>query len=73
MINKILRRFDLVPSIGLAVGVTSLMFQTKVLYPWHEDISKQLDEMNKKIESVEKIENKNVQTTEVGKNKPAFL
>ena len=50
MINKILRRFDLIPSIGLTVGLISLTFQIKVLYPWHKDISKQIENINNKIE-----------------------
>ena len=54
MINTILRRFDLVPSVGVIVGLASYTFQVKVLYPWHEKLERDLEEVSQKVEEVSK-------------------
>jgi hypothetical protein len=37
------------PFINLAVTTTALTFQTTVLYPWHNKLSKQLEKIEVKI------------------------
>lgn len=45
MLPNFLKRFDLVPTLGLVVSLTTLTFQTQVLYPWHEKISQEIAEL----------------------------
>lgn len=44
--------------IGILISSTAFLFQVKVLYPWHKEISNQFLEMelriNKKIENINK-------------------
>jgi len=47
MFRNFFKRSDLVPVLGLAVGTTTLFFQTQVLYPWHEKISQEIAEIKK--------------------------
>ncbi len=51
MLQKFLKRFDLVPTIGLIVGLASFSFQTQVLYPWHEKLSLEIEELKTKLDS----------------------
>jgi hypothetical protein len=43
-INKFL------PLINLIIGTTALGFQTQVLYPWHNDLDKKFDSLEKKFD-----------------------
>lgn len=36
--------------VGLGVAVTALGFQTMVLYPWHHELSTQIDDLKQVIE-----------------------
>ena len=51
MINKINK---ILPAFNLIIGSTALAFQTKVLYPWHNDLDKKIDILNKKIDEIKK-------------------
>jgi hypothetical protein len=42
------------PLFNFVIASSALIFQTTVLYPWHKDISKQIDKMDKKIYKIDK-------------------
>ncbi len=44
-----------IPYIGLFVGCCALAFQTMVLYPWHDKLSEEFDQLEHDIRRVEKI------------------
>lgn len=35
--------------LNTAIGISAFLFQVTVLYPWHNDISKQIDSIDKKL------------------------
>ena len=35
--------------LNTAIGISAFLFQVTVLYPWHNDISKQIDAIDKKL------------------------
>ena len=46
MLNKI-NKF--LPIINLTIGSIALYFQTTVLYPWHNELEKKFDKLDKRI------------------------
>ena len=38
---------------NITIAVTSLGFQTTVLYPWHEELSKDIRRLEAKIDKIE--------------------
>jgi hypothetical protein len=50
-INKVL------PVINFIITSTDFAFQTKILYPWHNDLDKKFDTLDKKFDSlIKKLE-----------------
>ncbi len=43
-----------VPKINLIFASSALFFQTTVLYPWHNKLSSELQDINKKIDDIKK-------------------
>ena len=43
-INKFL------PIINLVISSTALVFQTRVLYPWHNNLNQKFNKLNEKID-----------------------
>jgi hypothetical protein len=52
--NKTILVMNRVPLINLAVTTTALAFQTNVLYPWHNEISKELKEIKEIVSKTPK-------------------
>jgi hypothetical protein len=48
MFNKINK---LLPLVNLIITSTAFAFQTKVLYPWHNNLDKKFDTLDKKFDS----------------------
>jgi hypothetical protein len=58
MIRRLFRRANrYMPFVNFAVSFTALTFQTTVLYPWHEELSKELKLLKetKDLKSVKSI------------------
>jgi hypothetical protein len=49
----------LVPAAGLIVSSIALRFQMKVLYPWHEDLSRQIEGLDRNIKLLQEEVKKN--------------
>ena len=56
MINRITKSIfreqkhrDIITLIGTCVSITALTFQITVLHPWHLQLSKQFNELEKKV------------------------
>ena len=50
MFSRIVERFSRhVPLVNFALSSAGLMFQTCVLHPWHNQLSKQMDQLNKQL------------------------
>jgi len=45
----------LAPYLGIAVGVSAFTFQVKILYPWHKEISHDLNRVEQKLDNIENI------------------
>jgi len=43
----------IIPVIGLTASITSLWVQLYVLNPWHTHISKQINQLDKKIDNLD--------------------
>uniref|UniRef100_A0A6C0D3G5 Uncharacterized protein n=1 Tax=viral metagenome TaxID=1070528 RepID=A0A6C0D3G5_9ZZZZ len=50
---------SLVPAAGLIVSSVALRFQMKVLYPWHEDLSRQIEGLERNIKLLQEEVKKN--------------
>jgi hypothetical protein len=50
---------SLVPAAGLIVSSIALRFQMKVLYPWHEDLSRQIEGLDRNIKLLQEEVKKN--------------
>lgn len=44
-----------IPTIGLLVGVSALCFQTMILFPWHQVLSDQFNDLELNITKMEKV------------------
>jgi len=40
------------PFLNLVIATSALTFQLTILYPWHNQLSKQLDYINKRIDDI---------------------
>ncbi len=54
MFNKLFTT-NSIPKINLFIGSVALFFQTSVLFPWHNDISKQINKLESEILSLKNI------------------
>jgi hypothetical protein len=50
---------SLVPAASLIISSYALRFQMKVLYPWHEDLSKQIEGLERNIKLLQNEVNNN--------------
>ena len=52
MFSRIVERFSRnLPLVNFALSSAGLMFQTCVLHPWHNQLSKQMDQLNKQLQA----------------------
>ena len=42
------------PFLNLLIATSALTFQLTVLYPWHKKLNNQLDDINKKLDYINK-------------------
>ena len=50
MFSRIVERFSRnLPLVNFALSSAGLMFQTCVLHPWHNQLSKNMDQLNKQL------------------------
>lgn len=50
--------FSNIVKLNTAIGLSALLFQVTVLYPWHNDISKQIDNINQEPQFIKLSTNK---------------
>lgn len=44
-----------IPTISLIIGSCALFFQTMILFPWHQVLSKQFDSMERNVKKMEDL------------------